>query len=49
MDYSKQPITIQTTLDELFKKIFPGLAQWIEKIHIVKEETKISEQNHPTQ
>jgi len=27
------------TLDELFKKVFPGLTYWIEKIKIAKEET----------
>ena len=43
MDNSQQNNPIRITLDELFKKVFPGLTHWIEKIHIAKEETITSE------
>jgi hypothetical protein len=45
MDNSQQNNPIRITLDELFKKVFPGLVNWIEKIYIVKEEPITAEKH----
>ena len=38
MENSQPNKPIRITLDELFKKVFPGLVHWIEKIYIAKED-----------
>lgn len=47
MDNLLQHNPIRMTLDELFKKVFPGLTHWIDKIQISKEEN-ITAEKHPT-
>ena len=38
---------VKISLDELFKKVFPGLTYWIEKIQIIKVDTKNPKKKPP--